>query len=102
MPWLRFFPSATAVAEGQMPSRDEVVRDFTGGGFALVSAEGLMQEMAPSLGAFAERASYRAISTLDLIPDDEFERGLEEMRAAARKADPGPIRERVDLIVFRR
>jgi SAM-dependent methyltransferase len=102
VPWLEFFPAARPVAERQMPSRAEVGETFAARGFEQVAAEQVDQENAPSLRAFHDRVRWRAISTLELISDEEFEQGLERMRRAAEaETVPQPVREQVDLMVFR-
>jgi hypothetical protein len=39
--------------------------------------------------------------TLALISDEEFERGLADLRRAARDAPPAPVRTTLDLLVLR-
>src|SRR5207244_2317091 len=103
VPWLDFFPTAQPVAERQMPSRDDVIRMFDGQGFCLLASEVVDQECGASLGAYYERIRMRAISTLELISDAEFERGIARMREAAeREKKPRPVMEHIDLVVFRR
>ena len=70
--------------------------------FELVANEVLDQETAPSLAALHERLGHRAVSTLELISDEEFEEGIERLRLAAeQEAEPSPVSEPVNLLVFR-
>ena len=101
VPWFEFFPPARAVAERRMPPLADVVSVFAD--FEEVANEVLDQETAPSLAALHERLRHRAISTLELISDQEFEEGLERLRVAAeRETDPEPVIEPVNFLVFRR
>jgi hypothetical protein len=45
----------------------------------------------------------RPISTFELIPESDFQEGIRRMEEAVqRSAMVGPIREEIDLLVFRR
>jgi ubiquinone/menaquinone biosynthesis C-methylase UbiE len=102
-PHWSFFPGALEIAESRCPSVDEVVAEFGRAGFDHVATDTIVQPTAPDLRAFAERISYRAISTLELLDDDVFEQGLADLRAAAAaETDPRPVMENMDLVVLRR
>jgi hypothetical protein len=52
---------------------------------------------------YYERLKLRAISTLELLPDDEFAAGLERVRKAAEcETSPEPVTAPVDMLVLRR
>jgi hypothetical protein len=103
VPWLEFFPAAQPVAERQLPSRPEVVRMFAGEDLDLLASEAVDQESGASMRAYYERIKMRAISTLELISDADFQRGIARMRETAkRETNPQTVIEQVDLIVFRR
>jgi len=103
VPWFGFFPPARAVAERRMPALTDVVRLFADGGFEEVANEVIRQETARDLSELYERLSHRAISTLELIGDHEFEAGIERLRRAAEaETEPRPVVEPVNLLVFRR
>ena len=102
-PHWSFFPGALAISEAKTPSVGEVVELFSDAGFVHIASDIVEQPNAPDLSAFAERIALRAISSLELLDDDEFERGLTELRAAAaEEADPQPVMELLDLVVLRR
>jgi ubiquinone/menaquinone biosynthesis C-methylase UbiE len=101
VPLFDYFPTARPIAERQMPSLGEVMASFAG--FEPAAEETIEQETAPSLRAYHERMKLRAISTLELIEDADFERGFERLRLAAeRETEPRPVVEPVNLVVFRR
>jgi ubiquinone/menaquinone biosynthesis C-methylase UbiE len=103
LPHWEFFPAARQIAESRMPPRGEVVALFRASGFEQVASEVVKQETAPSLRAYHERMKLRAISTLELLDDAEFEEGIARLRHAAEgETDPRPVMEDVDLLVFRR
>jgi ubiquinone/menaquinone biosynthesis C-methylase UbiE len=102
-PHWSFFPGALEIAESRCPTIAEVVAEFGRAGFDHVATDTIVQPTAPDLRAFAERISYRAISTLELLDDEVFEQGLADLRAAAaEETDPQPVMENMDLVVLRR
>jgi SAM-dependent methyltransferase len=101
VPFFAYFPSALAIDEARMPGRADVREMFAG--FQVVADEVVWQETSPSLRVYHERLKLRAISTLELLPDDEFAAGVERLRVAAeRETEPKPVLAPVDLLVFRR
>ena len=103
VPFFDYFPTALAIDEARMPTRAEVAATFEEHGFELVADEVIEQETSPSLRVYHERLKLRAISTLDLIPDHEFEEGIARMGMdAERETAPTPVTAPVDLLVFRR
>jgi ubiquinone/menaquinone biosynthesis C-methylase UbiE len=102
-PHWSFFPGALEIAEAKTPSVAETVRLFTEAGFDHVASDIVEQPTAHDLSSFAERISLRAISSLELLDDEAFERGLAGLRAAAAaESDPQPVMELLDLVVLRR
>jgi ubiquinone/menaquinone biosynthesis C-methylase UbiE len=102
-PHWRFFPGARDIAEARSPSVEEVVAELTAAGFEVTATDTIVQPTAPDLRTFAERISYRAISTLELLDDEVFERGLADLQAAAKaETEPRPVLETMDLLVLRR
>jgi ubiquinone/menaquinone biosynthesis C-methylase UbiE len=102
-PHWSFFPGALEIAEAHSPSVDEVIAVFGPAGFEVLATDTIVQPTAPDLRTFAERISYRAISTLELLDDEVFEQGMADLRAAAQaETDPQPVMENMDLLVLRR
>jgi SAM-dependent methyltransferase len=98
-----FFPGAAAIAESRFPSLRAVVAAFGRAGLGLTSQEEISQTSAASADELVERTRCRADSTLELLPDQEFERGLTRLAGAARRGElAGPIVETLDLVVFAR
>ena len=103
VPFFEYFPTALAIDQARMPGRADVVATFGEQGFELVADEVVEQETAPSLRVYHERLKLRAISTLELLPDHEFDEGIARMGLdVERELVPRPVRAPVDLLVFRR
>jgi ubiquinone/menaquinone biosynthesis C-methylase UbiE len=100
--FLRFFPTARPTAKAQAAATAAFLQRLDQA-FESVAHETIEQEVAPSLSAYFERIALRAISTLELISDADFEAGLARMRAAARaESVPQAVTEPADLVVLRR
>ena len=100
--WMRWFPEARPIDEERMPSLERVHAAWAPSGLELVERRRTEQVVANSLGELADRLAQRAISTLELISDEAFERGMRELRQAADTARPAPIVEPADVAVLRR
>lgn len=87
VPWLEYFQAARPIAERQALARAELVAMFAGQAFDHIVTEQIKQENAPSLRFFYERVQVRAISTLELISDEQFEAGIERMRRVAEQEE---------------
>jgi len=101
VPFFEWFPTALAVDRARMPTRADVVAMFEPHGFEVCADEVVWQETSPSLRAYYERLKLRAISTLELLPDHEFDEGVARMRLAAeQEREPQPVTAPVDMLVL--
>ncbi len=97
-----FFPAARRVLD-DFPTLVETVDAFCGAGFDLERIQRVVQQICPSTRALAGRARLRADTTLALLTDEEFARGLAALEQAAdAEVAPVPALETLDLVVFRR
>jgi ubiquinone/menaquinone biosynthesis C-methylase UbiE len=101
IPWIRFFPSALRLADVRHPKVEATVEAFSVAGFRRERLESVSQVSASNLEEYIERVATRADSTLTMISDREFEKGLSAMREAAQQSPPGPVRTTLDLLVLR-
>jgi SAM-dependent methyltransferase len=102
VPFFQWFPTALAVDEARMPAREEAAAMFTAPGFEPIADEVVWQETSPSLRAYHDRLKLRAVSTLELLPDHEFDEGIARLGLAAeQEVEPRPVVAPVDLLVFR-
>jgi SAM-dependent methyltransferase len=95
----RFFPGTEASIES-FPSIPDVFGTFEGAGFTSLSVEKVEQLLAYRLSDMVERLRMRADTTLELLSDEDFERGLQAVEVAARTEDE-PVIDSLDLLVAR-
>jgi SAM-dependent methyltransferase len=101
--WLPFFPSARGIDVARLPDRATLGRTARAAGLGLLGHRTVMNPVSPSLRAYAGRIASRAISSLRLVPDDEFARGIAEFRRYCECEDRGQaVEEAIDLFHFRR
>jgi hypothetical protein len=95
------FPEAANVVE-TYPTVDATVTTFQSAGFGLVSLDGVAQRTVGDLPSYRARVSNRsADTTLQLISDDAYARGLARLDAAIAGGDETPVVDALDLLVFR-
>lgn len=100
IPWLQFFPSAQRLSKARWPTVEETLEAFSVAGFEKESLQSVGEISAPNLPDYYERISSRAVSSLTLIADEEFEQGLAKLRRAAQEEPPAPVITRLDLLVL--
>jgi ubiquinone/menaquinone biosynthesis C-methylase UbiE len=98
----RFWPAARAICQ-QLPTIQQIVMVFEATGFMLTEHRQVEQATSASLSEFAERTRLRADTALALISDSEFLEGQAAIeRAATHEHLPGPVIERIELLVFQK
>lgn len=101
--WLPFFPSARAIDRGRLPSRAAVLDTADAAGLSRQRRLTALNPVAPDLRAYADRIASRTISTLQLVPDDEFARGIEAFRQFCERDERGEaVVDQIDVFVLRR
>jgi SAM-dependent methyltransferase len=101
--WLTFFPSARGIDLARLPTRASLCEMADKAGLTLVQRRTVVDPAAPNLTAYAERVATRTFSTLQLISDDEFDRGASKFRRYCIQEDRGqPVEELIDTFLFRR
>lgn len=96
-----FWPSAAKAVE-DFPTREITIEACVAAGFEVEKLLSLPQVTAQSLRNYLEKAKSRADTSLTLISDDEFTRGLRALeRAAAQETEPKPVIDYLDLLVLR-
>lgn len=101
--FLRFFPEARTVDERRMPGRAAVRSVFASAGLVQTGHRTVEQPIAGGPEAYCTRIRGRALSSLQLIPDAAFDRGMAALEAHCRTipADRELV-EPVDVFVFER
>ncbi len=100
-PYHAYFPQVRELDVSILPAKTDVL-------FAMEEAELtqrthtiVRQRMDSSFKDYAGRIAQRAMSPMRMISDDEFERGMEALRAAADlETTPTPVYENIDLLSF--
>lgn len=95
----RFFPGTKRFIDS-FPTVPAVIAAFENAGFQTFLTEKVRQLLAYRLADLVERTRKRADTTLELLTDDEFDRGMAELEEAARTED-GPVYDALDLLVVR-
>ena len=98
--WLAWFPTARVIDEARLPSVSDLVDAWKPHGLSLVGREVMYQVVATSRSHLGERLRHRAISTLQLISDAEFNAGLVALEADTTGESASPVHSRVDLLAF--
>ncbi len=97
----KFFPGALRVID-RFPSIEEARCVFRDAGFALEAQQSVAQESVPSLAIYLGRVRSRADTTLALISDEEFAKGIDALEdAAAAETTPQPVIHHLGLLVLR-
>jgi ubiquinone/menaquinone biosynthesis C-methylase UbiE len=101
--WMRFFPTAVRVDSERMPRRAKLISEVAEAGFRLQCQETVTRPYTRTLSEYVDRIAQRALSTLRLIPDEEFEAGLAALRRHCGTMDADqPVAEQLDIFLFRR
>jgi SAM-dependent methyltransferase len=99
--WLPFFPSARGIDLARLPTRAGLAAAASEAGLGLVWQRTVANPVARGLAAYADRIASRTISTLQLVPDDEFARGVLEFRRFCAREDRGqPVHDPIDAFAF--
>ena len=100
--YLRFFPSARRLNEQIMPARQDLIACLTDCGLQLIHHGIIRHPQNSSPREYAERVGLRAFSDLASISEEEFRRGMEELRQYCAVAPQDQeIAVDVDLFVLR-
>jgi len=103
VPRYRFFPGALAADNARFPEVDTVRAVFQNAGFRFVALNVVKQVVDRSLSDYMNRIQKRGSSTLDLLPNEEFDQGLTRLRRAVQQETrPRPVTESIDLLILRR
>jgi hypothetical protein len=100
IPWAKLFPSALPIAEQRHPRLESVIAIFERSGFRHRETRRVSEVAARDLHEYALKVETRADSTLALIDDADFERGLAALRRMAVELPREPVTAILDLIVL--
>ena len=101
--YLTFFPEALAINQARMPSRDGLIEACAAANLVLGGHEVVGQRFAEDHADYYRKISLRGLSSLLLISDEAFARGLREFATYCQSAERHePIYELVELFLFSR
>jgi ubiquinone/menaquinone biosynthesis C-methylase UbiE len=89
--WLSFFPTAQRIDRERMPSRAALARAARDAGLEVARRRTVMNPVARDLRAYADRLASRTVSTLQMVSDAEFTRGMAEFRRYCEREDRGEV-----------
>jgi ubiquinone/menaquinone biosynthesis C-methylase UbiE len=101
--WYDYFPGARRVDEQVFPRMDHTIDLFTAAGLTYVALEEVQQQIADSLGEYADRLRLGGSSTFERLTEEEITEGFAALDAAvATESRPRPVLEDSDLLVLER
>ena len=100
-PHRHFFPATESLIETELPTRIDLINNFQRAGFTLAVHEIVRQVVADDWPSFVHKSSLRADSFLSRLSDQDFNAGMESLRAHAAGTAPGEaVVEDLDWFVF--
>ena len=100
-PYVEFFPESYPILEDVLPKAAFVREVFESAGFSTVSSEVVIQEIAADYKIYAEKLAAGADSVLAQLSATDFKAGLNAIRAHAAGISDKPVREPIDVFIFR-
>ncbi len=97
-PYEQYFPNYASTLDA-LPAARDIIDAFKAGGFTLRRHDVVPHMMAQNAKDLAEKAAFRADSTLIRLSDEDFAQGLAAMHAAARSSSE-PAMIDIDLFTF--
>jgi ubiquinone/menaquinone biosynthesis C-methylase UbiE len=99
-PYVPFFPGSVPIMHRILVASQSVRNTFESVGLRTIEAGVLVQQVAPTHGAYAERIAAGGDSVLAELDPLEFETGLIALRAHAARIDPKVVTEPIDFFAF--
>jgi hypothetical protein len=87
--------------QDHLPDRAELCQTFEGAGFGLIAEDVIVQTIASSWQAYADKLAAGGDSVLAQLSRQEMEQGLAALRHHGTTSTDQGIAEPVDLFVFR-
>jgi SAM-dependent methyltransferase len=100
-PYVPFIPASRSLLEDRLPHKKLIREVFEAEGFKTTAVDEVVQEIAPTYAAYAEKLAAGGDSILASLTARDFEHGLDAIRVHAAKVDPQPVFDPIDVFVFR-
>jgi ubiquinone/menaquinone biosynthesis C-methylase UbiE len=101
-PYVEFIPATKPLLYERLNAKRTITDTFEAAGFSTIAAELVVQQIAPSYEAYADKLAAGGDSILASLNPRELEEGLSALRRHATLIDPQPVTEPIDVLVFRR
>jgi ubiquinone/menaquinone biosynthesis C-methylase UbiE len=100
-PYVPFMPATKPLLYERLNSKNEITQTFGMVGFALAATDVVVQQIAPTHAAYADKLAAGGDSILASLNPGELDEGLAALRLHAAAVDPLPVTEPIDVFVFR-
>jgi ubiquinone/menaquinone biosynthesis C-methylase UbiE len=100
-PYVPFIPATKPLLHERLNPKREITQTFVGSGFALVATDVVVQQIASTHAAYADKLAVGGDSILASLSPGQLEEGLAALRLHAAAVDPLPVTEPIDVFVFR-
>ena len=100
-PYVPFFPASRPIMDAVLPTSSFIQDVFVAAGFRSVKLDVITQTIAPNHMVYADKLATGSDSVLAQLSQDEFQAGIEAVRAHASRVNNEAITEPIDLFVFR-
>jgi ubiquinone/menaquinone biosynthesis C-methylase UbiE len=98
-----YFTGSRELDDARLPSIEQVREDFASAGFSFVAVDSVRQVFAADFRSFAEKMRNRGCSSLRLLSDGEFRKGLARIDEIVKSGGrSGPMTESIDMLIFRK
>ena len=101
-PYVEFIPASKPLLYQRLNSTSSIRGPFEAAGFSTLGTEVVVQQIAPTFAAYADKLSAGGDSVLASLNPQDFEDGLSAVRRHAALVDPTPVTEPIDVFVFGR
>jgi ubiquinone/menaquinone biosynthesis C-methylase UbiE len=99
-PYVPFFPGSVPIMERTLVASQVVRNTFESAGLLTIEAGIIVQQVAATYGAYADRIAAGGDSVLAQLDPLEFEAGLKALHAHAARNDPTAVTEPIDFFAF--
>jgi SAM-dependent methyltransferase len=100
--YVQFIPAAKPLLYERLNAKREIMETFEAAGFSTVATELVVQQIAPTHEAYADKLAAGGDSILASLSAQDLEDGLSALRRHGALVDPQPVTEPIDAFVFRR
>ncbi len=99
-PYVPFYPSSYPLLEEILLSSRDTQAIFESNGFRMIASKVITQAIAPDWKSYAEKIAAGGDSVLARLNPDEFNEGLNAIRAYAADSKNAAVVEPIDLFLF--